>query len=145
MMMLVEIRAADRQRLTALFQSCPYDRVLINSVLEGHFGRAYADSAASPTAARLDSGAFTMLGGNPTAAGVKDLLRLAPISYVTPQTAGWRRTLQDEFGARMAALPFRDFSAVALDRAHLRVLHSSPEQDRECGHVDGFKPAGNRH
>jgi GNAT superfamily N-acetyltransferase len=119
MTMPVEIQAAGRQRLTALFQDCPYDRGLIDSVLEGHFGRAYADSVASPTVARLDSGTFTMLGGDPTAAAVQDLLRLAPISYVTPQTAGWRRTLQDAFGAQMTPLPFRDFSTAALDRAHL--------------------------
>jgi len=122
MTMPVEIQVAERHSLIPLFENCPYDRVLIDSVLEGHFGRAYADTVASPTTARLDSGTFTMLGGNPRAAGVIDLLRLAPIGYVTPQTADWRRTLQDEFGMQMTALPFTDFSAVALDQAHLARL-----------------------
>ena len=122
MTMPVELQAADRHRLIALFEDCPYDRVLIDSVLEGTFGRAYADSLANPAVARLDSGQFTMLGGNPNAAGVKDLLHLAPIGYVTPQTAEWRHALQDELGTTLRALPFIDFSAVALDPAHLMRL-----------------------
>jgi len=60
-----------------------------------------------------------MLGGNPNEAGVKDLLRSAPIGYVTPQTAEWRHTLQDEFGTDLRALPFVELSAVDLDQAHL--------------------------
>ena len=119
MTMPVELQVADRHRLIALFENCPYDRVLIDSVLEGHFGRAYADSPTNPAVARLDSGEFTMLGGNPNATGVKDLLHLAPIGYVTPQTAEWRDTLQSEFGTHLRTLPFTDLSAVALDRAHL--------------------------
>jgi GNAT superfamily N-acetyltransferase len=122
MIMPVEIPTADRCYLIPLFQNCPYDRVLIDSVLEGRFGRAYADSASNPSVVRLDSGAFTMLGGKSTAMGVKDLLRLAPIRYVTPQTAEWRRILQDEFGSRLTVLPFTDFSTVDLDPARLMGL-----------------------
>jgi GNAT superfamily N-acetyltransferase len=122
MTMPVEIEAADRHGLVAVFENCHYDRVLIESVLEGRFGRAYADSVAGPTVARLDSGAFTVLGGNPHAPGVVPLLRLAPIAYVTPQTTEWRRTLQDELGIPMMALPFTVFSAATLDKAHLARL-----------------------
>jgi len=132
----VEIPAADRHKLLALFLDCPYDRVLIDSVLEGHFGRAYADSLANPNAARLDSGAFTMLGGNPIAAGVKDLLRLAPISYVTPQTVEWRIVLEDEFGARMLVLPFTNFSPMALDQAHLAGLIKTLPSAFELKRID---------
>jgi hypothetical protein len=117
--MLVDIGAADRHALAPLFEGCQYDRVLIDSVLEGHCGNAYADSASKPTIARLDSGAFTMLAGNPMAAGVKDLLRLAPIEYVTPQNDDWRRLLQDEYGTRTSVLPFTDFSPASLDAGHL--------------------------
>jgi GNAT superfamily N-acetyltransferase len=116
------IKVADRNALIPLFESCRYDRVLIDSVLEGYFGSACADSASEPTVARLDSGAFTMLGGRPMAAGVKDLLRLAPIYYVTPQNNEWRRLLQDEFGARISVLPFTVFSSVSLDPGHFAKL-----------------------
>jgi hypothetical protein len=118
----VEIPVSERHKLIPLFESCPYDRVLIESVLEGRFGWAYADSAAEPTVARLNSGAWTMLAGDPCAPGVKDLLRLAPVAYVTPQTAAWRQTLQEAFGKQFIALPFVDFSTKELDLAHLEKL-----------------------
>jgi len=117
--MVVEVEPGGRHSLIPLFANCRHDRVLIDSVLEGHFGRAYADSADGPAVARLDSGAFTMLGGNPRAAGVRDLLRVASVHYVTPQTAEWRATLEGEFGPWLSTLPFVEFSAAALDRAHL--------------------------
>jgi hypothetical protein len=77
-----------------------------------------------------------MFGGNPKAAGVKDLLRLAPICYVTPQTAEWRHTLQDEFGTRIATLPFAEFSSVALDPAHLAKLIQAVAPGFELKRVD---------
>ena len=120
--MLLEIEAVDRSILRSLFESCQYDRVLIDSVLEGCFGSAYADSASEPTVARLDSGAFTMFGGNSVAVDVKELLQLAPICYVTPQNDEWRRLLQDEFSARITVLPFTGFSSGSLDLAHLAKL-----------------------
>jgi hypothetical protein len=140
--MSMEIEAVDRDILIPLFESCPYDRVFIDSVLEGHFGRAYADSAHKPTVARLDSGSFTVLGGNPGAAAVKDLLHLAPISYVTPQSDEWRRRLRDEFGARISALPFTDFSAVSLDPAHLAKLIRALPPPFELRQID--KPLAER-
>jgi GNAT superfamily N-acetyltransferase len=118
----VELATNDRHLLEPLFEDCRYDRVLIDTVLEGYFGTAYTDSVSHPTVARLDSGAFTLLGGDPGAAGVTDLLHLAPISYVTPQSDEWRRRLKDEFGARVSALPFVDFSTVSLDPIHLARL-----------------------
>ncbi len=42
--MPVEIPPAERRRLVVLFQECRYDRVLIDCILEGRFGRAYTDS-----------------------------------------------------------------------------------------------------
>lgn len=63
-----------------------------------------------------------MLGGNPIAAGVKDLLRRAPIHYVTPQDNKWRCLLQDEFGTRISALPFTDYSSKSLEQAQLAKL-----------------------
>ena len=45
--MPVEIEAGDRDVLGPLFENCPYDRVLIDSVLEGYFGSAWADSCSS--------------------------------------------------------------------------------------------------
>lgn len=120
--MVIEINVAERHKLIPLFANCRYDRVLIDSVLEGKFGSAYADSANCPEVARLDSGAFTMLGGNPYATGVTAVLNHAPIDYVTPQNDGWRQRLQDAFGERIASLSFTTFSAAGLEPPHLKNL-----------------------
>jgi hypothetical protein len=64
---IVEIASPERNVLVPLFRENRYDTVLINSVLEGYFGVSYADSKSTPSVARLDSGAFAMLGGNPQA------------------------------------------------------------------------------
>ena len=77
-----------------------------------------------------------MLGGNPNAAGVKELLHLAPIAYVTPQTAEWRRTLQDEFGAHLGVLPFTELSAAPVDRAHLVRLAGALPAPFELKRID---------
>jgi GNAT superfamily N-acetyltransferase len=142
MAMLVEIEEDDRDVLISLFENCRYDRVLIDSVLEGHFGGAWADSRSKPVVARLDSGAFTMLGGDPMAMGVKALLRHAPISYVTPQNDEWRRVLQEAFGVRVAALRFTDFSPAALDAAHLAGLIGAVPPGSELVRID--KPLAER-
>jgi len=139
---LMEIKAANRNILIPLFKDCQYDRVIIDSVLEGNFGSAYADSASHPTVGRLDSGEFTMLGGNPVAAGAKVLLRHAPIYYVTPQDNEWRRLLQLEFGARISALPFTNFSSKSLSTAHLAKLTWAVPSTFELKRID--KPLAER-
>lgn len=78
---VVEIATHARQVLRALFEKSAHDTVLIRSVLEGHFGSALADSESNPSVARLDSGAFTMLAGDPHSSAVPALLRERPISY----------------------------------------------------------------
>lgn len=135
-MPLEEIDAPNRKILVPLFQNCAYDQVLIGSVLEGNFGRAFADSASQPTTARLDSGAFTMLGGNPLAACVRDLLSLAPIEYVTPQNERWRQLLQGEFGNRITPLTFVNFSPVTLHPAHLASLSRGLPDGLEHKRID---------
>jgi GNAT superfamily N-acetyltransferase len=117
-----EIAAADREVLAPLFRHHRYDTVLIRSVLEGHFGTAHADSGSTPTVARLDSGAFTLLAGHPEAPATPALLRHAPIAYVTPENDGWRDALVAEFGNRISPLPFTAFAAHSLDQSRLAEL-----------------------
>jgi len=87
---IVEIAATERNVLAPLFAESRHDTVLINTVLEGYFGVSCADSPSVPLVARLDSGAFTILGGNSKVAAVKARLRHAPIHYVTPENDEWR-------------------------------------------------------
>ncbi|MFQ6088011.1 MAG: GNAT family N-acetyltransferase [Candidatus Methanofastidiosia archaeon] len=118
---IVEIKPDKRRILYPLFQSNKYDTVLINSVLEGHFGTAYADSDSQPSVARLDSGAFTLLGGDSESPQVLELLSLAPIHYVTPESKKWRELLK-EFGDHITRLTFTEFHATSLNIQHLKEI-----------------------
>ena len=136
MTVLMEIKVADRNTLVPLFKECQYDRVLIDSAIEGDFSNAYADSVRQPMVARLASGAFTMLGGNPMTAGAKDLLHYVPICYVTPQDNEWRNLLQREFDTRISALPFTVFSPRSLDQALLGKFVSTGQPHFELERID---------
>lgn len=126
----------ERTLLAPLFALHRHDRVLIDSVLERHFGNAWADSVSEPTVARLDSGAFTLLGGDPGAAAAQALLAVAPIYYVTPETDGWRWALRKAFGEGITALPFTPFSWQSLDTAHLAELARRVPPGFELKRVD---------
>ncbi|MCK4415409.1 MAG: GNAT family N-acetyltransferase [Candidatus Eisenbacteria sp.] len=132
----VEIAVHARHVLAPLFEQNKYDTVLIRGVLEGHFGVSYADSEFNPSVARLDSGAFTMLGGNPGATAVVALLRRAPISYVTPENAGWRRALKHEFGDRISAIGFTEFLSRSLDENRLTELSQTLPAGSELKRLD---------
>lgn len=119
---VVEIPASEREILAPLFRANRFDTVLMNSTLEGNFGAAHADSGTAPRLARLDSGSFTVFGGDPGVESASTLIRCNPISYVTPETGEWRRVLEGEFGSRISRLPFTEFSARSLDVDHLSGL-----------------------
>jgi hypothetical protein len=139
---VVKIAANERDALAPLFRENRYDTVLMNSVLEGCFGVSYADSRATPSTARLDSGAFTILGGNPKANAVTALLRHVPISYVTPQNSEWRQVLEVEFGNRLSPLRFTEFSSESLNVNHLIKLARELPDDLELRNID--KPLAER-
>ena len=132
----VEIKAAGRNRLIPLFEDCKYDRVILDSVLEGNFGSAFTDSVDLPIVVRLDSGKFTILGGNPKAKSAKSLLHLAPINYVTPQDDEWRRLLQNEFSGHIYEISFTAFSPKNLDMSHLEDLISAKPNAFELKRIE---------
>lgn len=99
----VELKAGERDTLLPLFNDCRYDRVLIDSVLEGNFGFAHAAAASQPTVARLDAGAFTMLAGDTMAASVKGLLEHAPIYSRVSEILNRRRPLSLEMIRKLQA------------------------------------------
>lgn len=135
-MAFIELGPTERNILIPVFKDCRYDRVLIDSVLEGNFGRAWVDSSQKPGLARLDSGAFTMLAGDPAAEEAKELLYLARIDYVTPQDQAWSWFLQSEFGARIIPLAFTDFTPEKLNPVHLGKLITALAEGYELRRID---------
>jgi len=121
--MIKEIQGSNRNILMDLFETCPFDRVLIDSVLEGNFGRAYALFQNNQIqAARLDSGAFTIFAGNTNAEGIDELLRIKPIFIVTPQNQAWDLKLSLYFEKRAIKIPFTRFDSSQLDPEHLQSI-----------------------
>jgi GNAT superfamily N-acetyltransferase len=105
-----------------LFAPHRRDRAIIDCVLEGYVGQAFADNLAAPTVARLDCGPFAALGGDPDLPAARELLRYAPIDWVTPETDAWRAFLEAEFAGRIRRIRFVEFSAEGLDPGQLDEL-----------------------
>ncbi len=124
---IVEVPVLSRNTLIPLFVTHIRDRAFIDCVLEGHFGTARADSLGAPTVARVDCGPFTAFAGDAAASAVRDVLRSAPIDWVTPETGAWRSALEREFAGRIRPISFVTFSSASLDTHALdRLARSLP-------------------
>jgi hypothetical protein len=108
-----------RSSLVRLFAAHRRDRALIDCVLEGHVGQAFADKLALPSVARLDCGPFAALGGDPASPSARDLVRHAPIDWITPETDAWCVFLEAEFAGRIRRIRFAELSAAGLDAGQL--------------------------
>lgn len=113
------ITKPDRKKLYCLFKNHTRDTVIMNCVLEGHYGTAHADSINDPKIARLDSGAFTILGGDPNNPLVDELLDIKPIYYTTPENSTWKSTIIKKYGTKIAFLKFTNFRSDTIDKTKL--------------------------
>lgn len=114
-----------------LFSSNKHDRVMIDCVLDGHGGSIMADSKTAPSVARLDSGSFTMFGGDPLSSACMELIHSAPVSFVTPENEIWQRLLQEAFSGRYSLLPFVEYKADCINIAHLKNMITAIPADYE--------------
>jgi GNAT superfamily N-acetyltransferase len=122
MMSTVVVPVEARRALVPLFAAHRRDRTIIDCVLEGHIGQAFADGLAAPTVARLDCGPFAAFGGDPDSPAARELLRYAPIDWVTPETDAWRAFLEAEFAGRIRRICFVELSVEGLDPGQLDKL-----------------------
>lgn len=72
--MLTPVPSTEREPLRPLFEGFPGLHGVIDSVVEGVLGKAWADDAANPRVARLELD-FQMIAGDPHAAAATDVLR----------------------------------------------------------------------
>lgn len=114
-----EIEKRERKIGAHLFKNNQYDTVLMNSVLEGYSGRMLVDSDTLPRIARLDTGVFTMFGGNPDLDEVIDFIRYSPICVVTPENEKWREIFLKEFNDKIQVLPFVEYYSNTIDVTRL--------------------------
>lgn len=115
-----------------LFCKNKYDTVIMDSVLDGYAGSLVVDSLPHPTVARLDSGAFSIFGGEVTKAAL-ELVYSAPIYVVTPESASWRELFFSEFKERVSILPFREYdSSTVKEEVLMHLLRETPQGFTLC-------------
>ncbi len=82
------------------------DDTMILSCLQGHMGCAWADDAQRPKAAQIVTGDLCFLAGDSECEGAQQLASHIPQGYASPslhvfcQSGGWRKLVEDIFGAR---------------------------------------------
>lgn len=120
-----EIEVVPRERrmmLAPLFaQHAP--TFLIDTVLEGHAGTAWADDARDPHVAMLAYADVVMYGGDAEHPAARELARrLFVYKGVWPAPGGWQALLEGMYGTRVIAVTRYAFSDASLDPAHLQAL-----------------------
>lgn len=127
----------ERKILLPLFVENGYDTVVMNSILAGSTGTAVTDSKINPTVSRLDSGAYTIFGGNPHSTAVMDLIRLAPINVVTPQNSEWENLLYHQFEGRITYQLFCRYLPHSLNKEHLSKMAGNIDDVFKVLRIDG--------
>lgn len=111
-------------RLVELYTGHGQLRAVIEAVLEGRLGAAYADDPAAPRVACLTLGCYAIFGGDPQAAAVAAMVAAieAPRELLFPDRAAWRARLHELLGSRLSPRPMQAFSGAGQEPAALRSL-----------------------
>lgn len=133
---LYTISNNERNFILPLFKENRYDTVIMKSILAGYQGTAVTDSKINPTVSRLDSGAYTIFGGNPNSIAAIDLIRKAPIHVVTPENSEWENLLQNEFEGKITYQPFYKFLPHSLNKEYLSKLAGNIDNSYKILRID---------
>ena len=96
---------------------------LIDTVLEGHAGSAWADDARRPHAAMLVYGDVVIYGGDASHAAARSLVRRMPVEKgMLPAPGGWRALVEETHGGHLVVFTRYAFSGDSLDLAQARAL-----------------------
>lgn len=105
---MTELFAQNRERLAPLFFGTQNTMVL--TCLQGHMGRAFADSADSPACAKILVGDFCLFAGDPGNRAALELVRHIPEEFSSPQllaippTKRWGALIEQEYDGRLERL-----------------------------------------
>lgn len=135
---MIEIEAHKRNRLAKLFAGYRWN-YLPDAVLEGYFGRAYADDEADPRVARL---VFPRLGlsiyggdaSHPTA--WEELRRLPQYAIVIFASTAWETLIEEIHAGNLVKLTRYAFTSERLDRLHLEKLKDAVPAEFQVRQMD---------
>lgn len=116
---MIELNKDQLNIIAPLFKQHSYDTVILYSVLEGYHGTAITDSLEAPNVARLDSGSFTILAGDPTHPNAMELIKSKPIEITTPTSAEWANLLRKIYGPSIIELEFTECYSKTVKIKHL--------------------------
>jgi len=121
--------------LAPLFNERTELRAVVDSVLEGHLGRAFVDDPEAPGVARLDLGCYAIFGGDPFAPAARELIRTLqpPIELAFPDSEPWRQLIHAVHGTGVSDRSMRSYATEEIDPGELaRWARQSPRGFEMC-------------
>lgn len=119
--MLAGVRVDRTRDLAPLFADRDQLRAVVDSVLEGHLGNAWADRVDRPRVARLDLGCYAVFGGDPAIPEARELVAAVepPLELAFPDSSEWRSLIPEVHGPALVDRSMQSFGAGDADRARL--------------------------
>lgn len=122
-----------------LFENHRRKRILIDGILDGYHGAAFADSLTDPQVAQLILPPYTLFGGDPNHPFARRLIHNLPKhtrTWIVPETDVWQSLILSEHGVHLETRQRIDFSCKALNTNHLREIKTHISQGFEIKPVD---------
>jgi len=116
---MIKVSKEHLHKLSPLFSHHQYDKVILNTVLEGYHGHAYVDSLENPKIARLDSGTFTLLAGDANLPEAEELLKFKAIQIVTPETEEWAKLIHKIYPSSISQIEFTECFSTSINSCYL--------------------------
>ena len=138
-MRLIQLEPNQRHVLTRLFEKHRRKRILIDGILHGYHGTAFADSSTDPQVAQLMLSPYALFGGDPNHPFARKLMRNLPKhtgTWIVPETDVWQNMILSEHGTDLQTRQRIDFSGETLNINHLRESKRHIPQRFEIKQVD---------
>ncbi len=133
---MVPIKPEKRHALTELFAHYPWQRVIIDAVLEEGYGSVAADSEEEPEVALLKLDILAMPAGNLDHPLARDFIQELSDSLILAESEAWRQAIIQVHGAKIKKQPRVGFSIETLDLDHVRRLAQFVPQGYQVKRID---------
>ena len=138
-MNIIQLKPNQRHILMGLFENHRRKRILIDGILDGYHGAAFADSLTDPQVAQLMLSPYTLFGGDPNHPLARELMHNLPKqtrAWIVPETDVWQSLVLSEHGVHLETRQRIDFSCEVLNINHLREVKTHAPQEFAVKPVD---------
>lgn len=110
---------------------------LIDTVIEGHMGRACVDDLLRPSVARLEYADVVIHGGDPHHPSAQKLIETTPLEKgILPAPGDWSRVLRENFGDQLIEIERYRFSEESLTIKNLISLKENLDSRYRLQKID---------